>query len=320
MKKLISLLLVSLILCFSFGAISVSAYDDGSWVLGPDAQYITNNGYTYYPIYPTGSYVGFEYPNYYELDFADEDTKAKYDDSCVYVSNYETNYCVWVDLNYSTDDYYTPYTEVLYVREDCLEQYKKFLGGEAEQYIVENEYKQLPFKFSKEQMDSWIQGEKITVSANSIYKYYHQTLIACDNAQCFKVECGTVLWNKATDEFYLLRNSDYDSNKVYTVNDTLTVYKLEDEDVRERLAIYISYVPEDDLEWMNPGITAESDNTVLYVLAGVFFGFIPFAVLALSVVMFFVTKTKSYRRGYVLMGIGSILILLAFVLMLLFLL
>ncbi len=314
MKKLISLFLVSLILCFSIGAVSVSALDDGSWVLGPDAQYLTNNGYTFYPVYPMGSYVGFEYPKYHQLNFTDEETKAKYFGSEIYVSNYETNYCVWVDLNYSTDDY-TPYTEVLYVREDCLEQYKKLLNGDAEQYIVENEYKQLPFKFSKEQMDSWMHGESITVSANSIYKYYHQTLIACDNAQCFKVECGTVLWDMSTDDFYLLRNADYDSNKVYTAGDTLTVYKLEDEDVRERLAIYISYVPEDDLEWMNPG---EPNYTVLYVLAGIFFGFIPFAVLALSVVMFFVTKTKSYRRGYVLMGIGSILILLAFALMLIF--
>lgn len=319
MKKLISLLLVSLILCFSFGAVSVSALDDGSWVLGPDAQYLTNNGYTYYPVYPMGSYVGFEYPEYILLDYADEETKAKYDGSEVWVSNYYSNYCVWVDLYYGKD-MYNSYTEVLYVREDCLEQYKKLLSGEAEQYIVENGYKELPFKISKEQMDGWTQGEKISIPASSIYKYYHQTLLACDNTQCFKVDCGTVLWDVSTDEFYLLRNSDYDSSKVYTANDTLTVYKLEDEDVRERLAIYISYVPEDDLEWMNPGFSEESDYTVLYVLAGIFFGFIPFAVLALSVVMFFVTKTKSYRRGYVLMAIGSILILLAFALMLLMLL
>ncbi|MBQ1977613.1 MAG: hypothetical protein II225_02580 [Ruminococcus sp.] len=319
MKKLISLLLVSLILCFSIGTVSVSAYEEDKWVLGPDAEYITNNGYTYYPVYPMGSYVGFEYPEYYLLEFADEETKAKYDGSEVYVSNYYSNYCVWVDLYYGKD-MFESYISVLYVREDCMEQYNNFLSGEAEQYIVENGYKELPFKISKEQMENWLQGEKVLIPANNVYKYYHQTLLACDNAQCFKVECGTVLWDMSIDEFYLLKNSDYDSNKVYTVNDTLTVYKLEDEDVRERLALYISYVPEDDLEWMNPGFSEESDNTALFVLAGIFFGFIPFAVLALSVVMFFVTKTKSYRRGFVLMGIGSILILLAFVLMLLILL
>lgn len=316
MKKLISLILVSLILCFSIGLVSVSAYDDGNWVLGPDAEYITNNGYTYYPVFPSGNYYGYEYTGYRDLEFADEETAKKYEGSYVSASDYKTNFCVWVDFCYNTDYYFSSDT-VLYVREDCLEQYNNLLNCEAEQYIIENGYKELPFKISKEQMENWLQGEKVSVPASKVYKYYHNPLIACDNAQCFKVECGTVLWDMSTDDFYLLRGTDLDNNKVYTVNDTLTVYKLENEDVRERLTVYISYVPEDDLEWMNPG---EPNYTFLYVLAGIFFGFIPLVLLALSVVMFFVTKHKNYRRGYVLMGVGSILILLAFLLMLLMLL
>lgn len=319
MKKLISLLLVSLILCLSIGTVSASPYDDREWVLGENAEYLTNNGYTYYPVYPSDhSYRNLHLMSK-PLKFTDEQTKQQYEDSYVYASEVSANYCVWVDLQYFTDSYYR-IDEVLYVREDYLETYEKLASGEAEHYVVMNDYKSLYFRFTKEQMNEWRQGEELTIPANSIYKYFSIPLMASDRDRNVEVECDTILWDMSTDEFYLLKNSDYDSNKVYTVNDTLIVYKLEDEDVRERLALYISYVPEDDLEWMNPGFSEESDNTALFVLAGVFFGVIPFAVLALSVVMFFVTKTKSYRRGFVLMGIGSILILLAFVLMILFLL
>lgn len=319
MKKLISLLLISLILCFSLGAVSVFAYEEDKWVLAEDARYLSNNGYTFYPIYPSENFNGYEQTSYRDLEFADEETAQKFEGSYVDAYNYTTNYCVWVHLCYDTE-YYLPSNVVLYVREDYIDVYEKMLTGEAEQYVVKNDYKSLYFRFTKEQMEDWLSSEKVNMPATDIYEYLHSPMFANDSAKGTKVECGTVLWDMSTDDFYLLYGADYDRNKVYTVGDTLTVYKLEDEDVRERLALYISYVPEDDLEWMNPGISAESDNTVLYILAGIFFGFIPFAVLVFSTVMFFATKTKSYRRGFVLMGVGSILILLASTLMLLFLL
>ncbi|MBR3972201.1 MAG: hypothetical protein IKJ83_04910 [Ruminococcus sp.] len=314
MKKLLSLILVTLIICISLGVSATSAAGlYSNWILGEDAMYLTHGDDVYYPVY-SSSYLSYDgYANYgsrdwVKLQFSDEKTEEKYKGSTICFVVATNNFCVSVYLNYN--DVESADRSVVYVREDYLDEYSEMLRGEGFSYSVNNDISYEDYRFSEEVYDRWKNGEAVTIPANSIYKYAQYSLCVYDRTQRLSVVCSEVLWDIENSEIYLLQYHEFDHNKVYSKNDTLTVYKLEDSIIKEKLIEYFSVIPEDDLEWLNPGPV---DIDKLYTLSTVLFCVLPLALLSLSTVMFFIKNAKKYRRSFSIIAVGSALVLIAFI-------
>lgn len=314
MKKLLSLVFVTLIICVSLGVGTVSASGlYSNWVLGEDAKYLTHGDDVYYPVYSSSyfaynGYANYSNRDYTRLQFADDATKEKFSGSTVYFAVANNNFCVDVYLRYKDLDSYE--SSVVYVREDYLHEYSKMLQGDGFSYSVNNNTTYEDYEFSEEVYDMWKNGEAVTIPANSIYKYAQYSLWVYDRTQRLSVICSEVLWDIENSEIYLLQYSEFDHNKVYSKNDTLTVYKLNDSVIKEKMIEYFSIKEKDDLEWLNPGTV---DINRLYTLSTILFCVLPLVLFSLSAVMFFIKKAKKYRRSFAIIATGSALVLIAFI-------
>lgn len=318
MKKFISLISVALIiftsLCFGMTSASASSYDD--WVLGEDAEYLTHDGDTYFPVF-TDAYLHYGLDTHYstryteDLEFTDDETEAKYAGSSVTVSTVGDVNCVEVFLESNVGWCYT----VIYVKEGCMEEYENLLKGEGAGYFVNAYVGGTYFYMSKEELESCKEEGAVTVPASRLYQYDMNELFVYDKSKQLSVLCGYALVDAENNEAYILHYSQYDSKKLYGEGDTLTIYEIKDTERRAQLIEYCNSSFEDELEWMNPGPV---DINLVYVIGVALFCVVPVLVLGFSVTMFFVLKNRSYRKSLVIMGVGSILMLLAFVLFLIF--
>lgn len=315
MKKILSIFLVSLIilgsLCFGTFSASASIYSD--WVLGENAEYLTHEGDTYYPIFTT-AFLGYGYYAHYSttlttnLDYVDEETKEKYNGSTISVSTNTENYCVEIDLEDETD-----FISVIYVREDCMEEYERLLLGYGEGYYVNSYTNGTMFDLSKEEVDSYMNSDIVTISVDKLYQYDMNELFVYDKTKHLSMHCGYVLIDVENNEAYILHYSQLEYEKLYSVDDTVTVYRIEDSEKKDALIECFNTPYEDELEWMAP---APININLIYAVGIAVFCVLPAMILALSIVMFFVLKNRSYRRGFVVMGVGSAIMIISFVLML----
>ncbi len=324
MKRLFAVLLASLIICLTFCAVipSVSAAED-DWVLAPYAEYLTHNGKRYYKLDPSttltigGYYYNNDDPAVYEkLKFADEKTKEKYDDSAVTIYNGAEDVAVEVELYDNFN--YTGYADYLmYVEESHLQEYEAIAQGTANTYLIYNNYDLNPMKITQKEYTEWLNGTAVTMDAEKLDYYDWYYIYACDDLTLFEADCGMILYDYYLDNMYLLNYSDYDSSYFYSdgefntdIDKEVTVYSLEDENLKNKIVTFISTPPEDDLDWL---VTEEVSEKVALVFCSIVFGALPLAALGFSVVMLFILKDKKYLRPYAIIAIGSLLVILAFV-------
>ena len=314
MKKILSLIFVLLIITasLSLGMITASAETDSSWVLGENAEYLTHDGDVYYPVFSTTyftycTYFGDSSYDYKDVEFVDASTEEKYYGTGVnYSDSIEDNACVEVYLTINDNWSNT----VFYVKEQYMTEYEKLLAGEGTGYYVDA-YEGDLFKFSKKEFNSWKSTGAVTIPANSLYMYDAYDISVYSETELLSAYCGYALVDSESNEAYILMFSDYDPNKLYSKDDMITVYKVGDERAADLVAYCTSDI-EDELEWLNPGLV---NMDVVKVICVVLFCVIPFALLAATAVMFFVGKNKVYRRCYVIVAIGAVLVLISFVLM-----
>lgn len=317
MKRFISVALAALILSLSLfsSALCVSAAKDKTWVIGENAEYLTYQGKTYYPL-NTHIYCVLDYENSIDINdrdiaFADDKTKEHYGGSYIYASaDYS---CAEVSLCSEDYDYYD---DVLYVEESYMEEYEAVARGEAESYETDSYYGE-SFTIAKETFTEWTKGEKLTVNSRELQYWENYYLQSCGRGG-FIAECGMIFRSEDTDDLYLLTYSEYDKTYFFSdgtfdlgIGEDITVYKLEDEVVRNKLITYYDTEYEDELDWLVPGGDDEYNDTLGVIVCSILFGVVPLLLIAFSVVMLCVIKDKKYHRAYITILIGSVLVLAA---------
>lgn len=314
MKKFLSIITAALILCLSIcpAVVSVSAGSFDDWTLGPDAEYLTHEGMTYYPVYVDFD-IYFDYtsngvPN---LEFADDETRKTYDGTTVYASSSTDNTVVEVEL--VEDGYYYPRT-MLYVAQSRVEEFENFSKGIADTYITDNHYYS-SYSITADDYSEWVSGTSMKVKAIEVDHYDQYFIFAYDEGSGYGIECAMVLRDYSTDELYLLKYNDYDKSYFYSggmfdtySNKKVTLYKLENEALHQKLIACYDAEIEDDLDWL---VVEEVNATVAAVFCSIVFGFVPFALMVFSTVMLIKLKDKKYCRTYIIMLVGSALVLSA---------
>lgn len=313
-KKLISIFLATVIVCLSLCSFipSVSAAENDDWVLGPYAEYITHSGKTYYHL---DTHFSLDYRlahKVVELEFADEKTADKYEDSDVYVFYGAEDVIVEADLY--NNDYYNDCR--IYVEESHLQKYKDIMQGTSDKYLIYDFYDFASYGLSAADYNAWTSGRTATMNASSLNNYDSFFVYSCDKMTLFEAPCGMLLYDTYLEKAYYLNYSDYDSSYFYSdggfntdVDKPLTVYCIEGEDLKDALLSFLYTEPVDELDWL---VAEEVSESVALVFCSIVFGALPLAALVFCVVMFFVIKDKKYKRPYVVMAIGSLLILAAF--------
>ncbi len=314
MKKIFSILLAAMILVLSLCGVipSISAADD-DWVLAPYAEYITHGDNTYYKL---NTFFSLDYNlshSIEELDFADEKTADIYAGSEITVFSGAEDVIVEVDI-YDNGYYKDCY---IYVEESHLQEYEEILNGTADEYLIYDFYGYASYVLSAEDYNNWINGKAVTMSASSIDNYDRFPVYAIDDMSLFESECGLLLYDMYLNKTYLIRYSDYDSSYFYsdgsidtTTDKPLKVYTIEGGDVKDDLLTFLYTEPVDELDWL---VAEEVGESVALVFCSIVFGVLPLAAFIFCVVMFFVVKDKKYIRPYAVIGVGSLLVILAFV-------
>lgn len=323
MKKLLSVLfavvlLASSILC-AVPSVSAEKYST-KWTLASEGEYLTHNDKKYYPIPDLpGSDFRFFYDYAYSgisdidyltvyLDYEDTATQSIFGPySKVYVPTNVDCTCVQVEFGTSYDSFY-----MVYVEESCVEEYTNLANGIADSYRCSNFYNSSEFSLSAEDMNEWLSGESTTTKAPMLSAYDIGYIEGFDKAGFVSAVCGNFFIDRKNQEVYLLPFGAIDTD-VYEYYDLgtytdVTVYKLEDEKLKNELIEYFYTEPEDDLEWLEP---EEEEYTFGIILCCFLFGVLPLLLTAFSIVMLCVIKDKKYHRAYIAMLIGSVLVIIA---------
>ncbi|MBQ9742296.1 MAG: hypothetical protein IJV88_01295 [Ruminococcus sp.] len=316
MKKfLVSFLTVMLLLTSLCSTIvSVGAFDD-EWVMGERGKYITHGDQVYYPLESCPEYI-YSYTDdvqeYERLEFEDDETEDRYDGSGVYFYEDGNNPAIEVEVfvNFSFS------RTVIYIEESYLEKYKELANGEAEQYLTNSYYDyEQNFEFDGEEIESWRESstttnEEVIIADCDVYYLYVK-----DPLGVYNFECGTILRDLYTDDLYLIWYDDYDISYFYSESEfdlstekEVTLYKLEDEALYNSVIEYYDTMPEDELEWL---VTDEVNTTFATVFCTIVFGIVPFGLLVFSTVMLIISKDKKYNRAFIIMIIGSVVVMTA---------
>ncbi len=325
MKKTVSLILMIIIcvsLLFAVPAVSADKYSD--YQLGPNAEYLTHDGKTYYPIENSDAFE-FNYSKMFpddpydsnvrvRLSYSDDATKKIFwPNSFAYVSRGIDCPCIELDFCTDNNSYSVPYIE-----ESYLEEYENLTKGIGASYSINNfldsYYDDYYFDLSADDYNSWVSEEAVTMMSFMLTQYECQRIYAFDKTGLVSVVSGAVFVDEVNGEIYLFRGEDASEfvneygNITVTVNKEVAVYRLEDEQLKQELIDFYYSEPEDDLEWLEP---EKEDVSFLKVFCIFLFGVVPVALIAFSIVMLCVIKDKKYHRAYITMLIGSVLVLAA---------
>ncbi|MBQ4105234.1 MAG: hypothetical protein IJC86_02465 [Clostridia bacterium] len=328
MKRFSAVLLTVLILCLSLCPMMLTASAAGSdWVLAKNAEYITHDDKVFYPVNSDRTYVidyedeEDDFVGYYtDLDFADAETKSLYMDSSLYNIIYDPEFGepIALDVEIWRRDSYVGTT--LYVEKSHLAEYEKLAQGDSSTYSTDNFY-DTEMTISRSEFDSWCNGTPMTITAYELMAHDQYYIYASDNTGKVEYECAMVLRDYKTDELYLLRYSEYDRSYFYSDGtfaidnyEDVTVYILEDPELEKRLLDCYDTIPEDDLDWI---VTEDVSTGVALVFCTVVFGVLPLILVGLAITLMVVVKDKKYRRAFIIMLVGSAIVILAYVAVLL---
>ncbi|MBQ8000067.1 MAG: hypothetical protein IJ298_02480 [Ruminococcus sp.] len=325
MKKTVSVILMIVIcvsLLFAVPAVSADKYSD--YQLGPNAEYLTHDGKTYYPI-DNSNVFSFNYykvspgetdSNYarVRLTYSDDATKAVFwPNSYALISKGVDSPCIELDLCTDNNSFSVPYIE-----ESYLEEYENLTKGIGASYSIDNfldyYYDDYYFDLSAEDYNSWVSDEPVTMMSFMLTEFDCQVIYAYDKTGLVSVISGAVFVDEENEEIFLFSGNnasefiDEYGNIKATKNKPITVYRLEDEQLRQELIEFYYSEPEDDLEWLE---LEKSDVTFLKFFCVFLFGVLPVLLTAFSIVMLCVIKDKKYHRSYIAMLIGSVLVLVA---------
>lgn len=325
MKKTVSVILM-IVICVSllFAVPSVSADKYSDYQLGPNAEYLTHDGKTYYPIENSnefkfvydklnpddlsGSYVSVH------LSYSDDATKELFwPNSYAYISIVVD--CPCIEVKFSTDN--NGYI-VSYIEESNLEEYENLTRGIGASYSIDNfldrYYSDYDFDVSAEDYNSWGSDEAVTMMFFMLTQYECQPIFAYDKTGLVRAVSGAVFVDAENEEIYLFSGEDAsefinENGHIHAeVNKEVTVHRLENETLKDELIEFYYSEPEDDLEWV------EMEKTDVIFLRGLcvfLFGVLPLLLTVFSIVMLCVIKDKKYHRAYIAMLIGSVLVIIA---------
>ncbi|MBQ2943282.1 MAG: hypothetical protein IJD93_01090 [Ruminococcus sp.] len=322
MKKFISVTITLIILCVFFlvGAPYVFADKFSDWQMAPDGEYLKHEGKKYYPVKESASF-DFDYSKYnHDANNSDYATVRLYFDDKTMEKYYRYSNvliptgvdCPCVQVRFSSDYSTTFY---VYAEKSELKKYEDLARGIGSSYSVKTwEYYSSSFEISAEDFDEWLSGETVTTKLIHLNKYKKTELYAVDGTGLVNIESGMIYIDADTEDVYLLRYNDseetaYLANGIVNdhINTEVTLYKLEDEELYQDFITYYNTEPKDDLEWIEP---EKSDITFLKVFCVFLFGVLPMLLTAFSIVMLCVIKDKKYYRAYIMMLIGSVLVLI----------
>lgn len=332
MKKLFSIILATVLLCASMlvAIPSVSAAKDDEWIMGPDAAYIKHDGKTYYPIPDLPYYeITFHSKENYSMDYLEGETEEITKEIFPYTKvNYSTaeDY-PWIEVivpSYSYSD-----TTVLYVEESYYDEYLALANGTAATYVCSNNYDYgfyldytasglKSFTLNPMDIEKWKTGEAINTKSFLLEKYDFGQIHGFDKKGTISLVCGVFYVDEENQEVYLQPTSSRVTNDNYYFGNDMysdvTVYRLEDEKLRDELIEYFYTEPEDELQWLEP---EEDDMTFGVAFAVFIFGIIPAFVLVFSVAMLFLVKDKRrYSPAYITMIVGSVIVLVSCIILL----
>lgn len=328
MKKILTGILLTIALLTALVCPALAAADNNdAWVLAADAAYITHGDKTYWPMeFAHTSFLDRDEWEYYDLSFADKETEKVYDGSYVEVVSDAENIAVQVTI-YKNAEYHTP---ILYVEDSHQEEFLQIKNGDPAGYVTYNDTFDVSLPVDKSQYDAWCNDSATQMSTYAVrmtardvgdFGWYY--IYGRDSRDVFRYECGLVLRDMATDELYLLRYDDYDRTYFYRDgefaadhDDEVTVYKLRNEALRQQLIEFYDTQPEEELDWL---VEEETSFAVTGVIAGLFFGFLPLAVVAFAVIMLIRVKERAYRIPFILLLASAAAVFASFVVLFIYL-
>ena len=326
MKKIFSIILATVLVCVSLLAAipSASAAKDNEWIMGPDAAYVKHDSKTYYPI-PDLPYYIYEIIDYYDgyrevrLEGETEEiTKEFFPQTWV---RYSVNDDLpWIEVHFPSSSYSS--CTILYVEENYLDEYTAFFNGTASNYFCTSNFNDIyyysdnikqGFSLTPMDVEKWMSGEAVTTKSFKLGAFEYGEIYGIDKTGTLSAICGVFYIDDDSKDVFLRPASSIITNDNYITETEMysdvTVYRLEDEKLREELIEYFYTEPEDDLEWLEP---EEDDMTFGIAFAVFLFGIIPAAVLVFSIAMLFVVKDKRrYSPAYITMIVGSAIVLVA---------
>ncbi len=316
MKKfLVSFLVVVMLLTSLCSTIvNVGAFGD-EWIMGERAKYITHGDKVYYPLESCPEYI-YSYTNdvqeYEHLEFEDDETEDRYDGSGVYFYEDGNNPAIEVEIFVNSS-----FSRIeIYIEESYLEEYEELANGEAEHYLTNSYYDyEQQFEFDGDDIENWLgssttTNEEVIVADCDVYYLYTK-----DPLGVYNFECGAIIRDFYTNELYLIWYDDYDTSYFFSESEfdlstekEVTLYKLEDEALHNSVIEYYDTMPEDELDWL---VTDEVNTTVATIFCTIVFGIIPFVLLVFSTVMLIISKDKKYSRAFIIMIVGSVVVMTA---------
>ncbi len=316
MKKLLSVLILSIFLCVSFSLTSYADKKEKECVINKDFESIEWGEKTYLPFYDKNIYFAGDDQIDLDENFEDENTENLYDYTDLY---YYSEYPYILMLEY--EDAKGNYKDKYFVEKSHYDNVISLINGEsADNYVTDTGYYGSEYSLSAEQIDLWIKnGEKITDSTERFTDFDRHTLYSTDKGGAVRKESGLILHEN--DTYYLLYYKDYDRTFFYAGGSfamdadlTVTVYKLTDSELSANLSEFYDTEPEDELDWI---VSNGLPDEVFFVITLIIFVLIPLAAIIIAIIALLKKKGNNpYLLPLTVLIISAVTVIISYIIIL----
>lgn len=331
MKKIISILSVTLVIIFCLGVVSFASGEvtlptkNTEFVtLSDDLQELYYNDKTYSRI--NGSLINYdmfyddEYYVEYEIDSSsippiiEEELRVKLNDKQklqiddVLCSANETENIIDIEVYYK--DGATLCTT--FMRNDCVDEYNKIISGESDGYSIDfmwpdgnivstTKDKLFSEKKTEIKFGAWEYPDAYDVVANSKDK-------------SFSIDIGTIILKDDVFYYFDFKENDitdyFDSVLFEDGEKTISVYEITDPELITALEEAYQKYLEDDYGFLFDEDLSESVSKVFFVII---FAVIPFAIFVASVILALRSKKKIYRKIFAAISVLTLAEVITFI-------
>ncbi len=304
MKKVLSLVLLTLVLCLSLSSVALAGDAEfrasmDACIVTPGEASIIYKGETYLPI-NMGKATLMGNWDYADVEFENSEDEDKYWHYDIYIYD-GCDYALEVDYELRGSHAGTKY----FVTESHIEELTHFANGESPGGYRTESYYGDTLTLSFEEVYDWIDSQNAEVlNSARIDNYSQYSLYSTDSGGFFGVESGMILRERMFTEqesnvYYLIYYPEYDRSYFYADGSIakeedidLVAYRLNDNALESKITTLYDTLPEDDLDWLVEG---EISDKTLAILSLVLFGIIPAAVIAVALIFILRKVSRPYR-------------------------
>lgn len=323
MKKVLSLVLFTLVLCLSFSCVAVAGDAEfrasmKACIVTPGENTIIYKGETYYPVdlknaFPDGDW------DYADVEFEKSEDEDKYwfYDICVYEG---CDFLLEIDYELRGSHAGTKY----YAKQSHIEELTRFANGETPSgYKTTSNYGESLMLSSEDIYDHWINGGISEVMPSSqLDSYQEYSLYSTDASGCICIKIGEIfrmesLLEEESDTYFLVYYPEYDRTYFYADGSfareddvDVVIYKLNDYDLKTRLSNMYDTLPEDDLNWL---VDEEVSDAILGVVSLILFGIFPAAVIAVALIFILRKVHRPYRDCLIALAVCCAVIIICYI-------